>query len=289
MQVICGTCDITIQPFLNKWRCVSLDLALFSVDFCQSWTVNALLLKLIYGNQKLSRRATLEKSKRKQSKTAVVSQRRNHSAYWLIWSYFWESGCLCCSCWWTLSVCNENKNDLSNVQLYNLHHILKKNTFSQKTFQLKSPLPFRLLTILLAGPSLGGQAFGQALVSCLRRWLRALYTSIKRSFTYWISRSTDSALSRSSRFLPSRPWSWSSNVSNSARFLWRYLLKTINTEDIQFYLQKVWSFKSHTQLLCNARRHCSLKHNTILPLSSAFMTKCNFRTPTKFSMLTRLE
>ncbi len=178
---------------------------------------------------------------------------------------------------------------LSNVQLYNLHHILKKNTFSQKTFQLKSPLPFRLLTILLAGPSLGVWAFGQALVSCLRRWLRALYTSIKRSFTYWISRSTDSALSRSSRFLPSRPWSWSSNVSNSARFLWRYLLKTINTEDIQFYLQKVWSFKSHTQLLCNARKHCSLKHNTILPLSSAFMTKCNFRTPTKFSMLTRLE
>ncbi len=175
------------------------------------------------------------------------------------------------------------------MQLNNLHHILKKNTFSQKTFQLKSPLPFRLLTILLAGPSSAGRAFGQALVSCLRRWLRALYTSIKRSFTYWISRSTDSALSRSSRFLPSRPWSWSSNVSNSARFLWRYLLKTINTEDIQFYLQKVWSFKSHTQLLCNARRHCSLKHNTILPLSSAFMTKCNFRTPTKLSMLTRLE
>ena len=60
-------------------------------------------------------------------------------------------------------------------------------------------------------------------VSCLTLWLLALYTSISRSFTYWISRSTDSALSRSSRFRPSRPCSCSSSVSSSARFRCRYL------------------------------------------------------------------
>lgn len=36
-------------------------------------------------------------------------------------------------------------------------------------------------------------------------WLRALYTSMSRSLTYWISRSTDSALSLSSRFRASSP------------------------------------------------------------------------------------
>ncbi|RVE63719.1 hypothetical protein OJAV_G00139200 [Oryzias javanicus] len=43
------------------------------------------------------------------------------------------------------------------------------------------------------------------------------------SLTYWISRSTDSALSRSSRFRPSRQCSCSSKESSSALFRWRYL------------------------------------------------------------------
>ena len=60
-------------------------------------------------------------------------------------------------------------------------------------------------------------------VSCLTLWLLALYTSISRSLTYWISRSTDSALSLSSRFWPSSPWSSSSRESSSARFRSLYL------------------------------------------------------------------
>lgn len=65
----------------------------------------------------------------------------------------------------------------------------------------------------------------QASVSgCLSRWLRALYTSISRSLTYWISLSTDSALSRSSRLCPSRPCSCSSRQSSSALLRWRYLV-----------------------------------------------------------------
>ena len=46
---------------------------------------------------------------------------------------------------------------------------------------------------------------------------------MSRSLTYWISRSTDSALSLNSRFRASSPWHSPSRASPSARFLWRYL------------------------------------------------------------------
>lgn len=46
---------------------------------------------------------------------------------------------------------------------------------------------------------------------------------MSKSLTYWISRSTDSALSRSSRLCSSSPWSSSSSMSSSALLRSRYL------------------------------------------------------------------